>query len=126
MQRKIMGTPIVLTVGGEYDGEGEPILAIERADIRRKILTKAAEVFRGVTLTDTDGAWIDANGVVVIERGFQVLVYPNPASRVSMTEFVEFVLSVSRQTSIMSYDHEELTAYEVSNGPSEEPDPADG
>ncbi|KKL44813.1 hypothetical protein LCGC14_2361920 [marine sediment metagenome] len=92
MQRKIMGTPIVLTVGGEYDGEGEPILAIERADIRRKILTKAAEVFRGVTLTDTDGAWIDANGVVVIERGFQVLVYPNPASRVSMTEFVEFII----------------------------------
>ena len=101
MATRTVGFPVRIIVGGEYDRDGTPIHEPESDRIRAAILTQAARTFGGVTLTDTHGAWVDKDGEMVEERGFQITVYVMDVAERKVGEFIRFVRIAGRQTSVL-------------------------
>ena len=117
MVKQMAGLPTLIFVGSGYDRHNTTISPVERDDIRHRILTEAADVFGGVTILDANGAWVDDSGRLIEEKIFQIIIYSHRTEGEEHASkwagFIRFILTTSRQTSVLVDDRAYPEAYLV-------------
>ncbi len=63
---------LTLTIGMEQDKDGERISESVQAENKRMTMSYLSDLFGGVTVIESEGAWMNGKGELVIEKGITV------------------------------------------------------
>lgn len=94
---------ITIGCGIQYDKAGRILTQPRQTAARAVIVQRAVDWFGGVTILDTYGAWKDAVGKVVIEKGWSIVVYAGeyPADQPAVADnFAAFVRDTLNQQAV--------------------------